>query len=119
MIDIPELALRNVATLLEVEERGAAFLYLAERRSTLLLVRQGVLYLTRHVETGVATLAEGDGMRRRARRRPRARGSALARLLRKSLRADVDTVAARAGSRQRDREASAASSVLGGVKSIS
>jgi MSHA biogenesis protein MshI len=63
VVDIPELALRNVATLLEVEERGAAFLYLTDRRSTLLLVRQGVLYLTRHVETGVKTLAESNGMR--------------------------------------------------------
>jgi MSHA biogenesis protein MshI len=62
-VDIPELALRNVATLLEVEERGAAFLYLTDRRSTLLLVRQGVLYLTRHVETGVKTLAESNGVR--------------------------------------------------------
>jgi MSHA biogenesis protein MshI len=64
VIDIPELSLRNVATLLETEQRGAAFLYVADRRSTLLLVRQGVLYLTRHVETGVKTLAEGDGLRR-------------------------------------------------------
>jgi len=58
VVDIPELSLRNVATLLEADERGAALLYLGERRSTLLLVRQGVLYLARHVETGVATLAE-------------------------------------------------------------
>jgi len=58
VVDIPELSLRNVATLLEADERSAALLYLGERRSTLLLVRQGVLYLARHVETGVATLAE-------------------------------------------------------------
>ena len=64
VIDIPELTLRNVATLLEAEDRGTAFLYLADRRSTLLLVRQGVLYLTRHVETGAATLADAGEMRR-------------------------------------------------------
>jgi MSHA biogenesis protein MshI len=65
VIDIPELALRNVAALAEGEERrGIAFLYLADRRSTLLLVRQGVLYLTRHVETGAATLAEAGELRR-------------------------------------------------------
>jgi len=58
VVDIPELSLRNVAALLETGERGTAFLYLGERRSTLLLVRQGVLYLARYVETGVATLAE-------------------------------------------------------------
>jgi len=64
VIDIPELSLRNVAALLESEDRGAALLYLGERRSTLLLVRQGVLYLARHVETGVATLAEAGELKR-------------------------------------------------------
>jgi len=64
VIDIPELALRNIAMLLETDERGAAFLYLADRRSTLLLVRQGVLYLTRQVETGAVTLADAGEMRR-------------------------------------------------------
>jgi MSHA biogenesis protein MshI len=63
VVDIPELSLRNVATLLESDQRGAALLYLSERRSTLLLVRQGVLYLTRYVETGVATLAEAGELR--------------------------------------------------------
>jgi MSHA biogenesis protein MshI len=61
VVDIPELSLRNVATLLEAD-RGAALLYLGERRSTLLLVRGGVLYLARHVETGVATLNEAGEM---------------------------------------------------------
>jgi MSHA biogenesis protein MshI len=64
VIDIGELSLRNVATLFEAEQRGTAFLYLGERKSTLLLVRQGVLYLARHVETGVATLAEAGELRR-------------------------------------------------------
>jgi MSHA biogenesis protein MshI len=64
VIDIPELSLRNVATLLETEERGTAFLHLGDRRSTLLLVRQGVLYLTRHVETGAVTLADAGELRR-------------------------------------------------------
>jgi MSHA biogenesis protein MshI len=63
VVDIPELSLRNVATLLESDQRGAALLYLSERRSTLLLVRQGVLYLARHMETGVATLAEAGELR--------------------------------------------------------
>jgi MSHA biogenesis protein MshI len=63
VIDIAELSLRNVATLFEDGERGTAFLYLGERHSTLLLVRQGVLYLARHVETGVATLAEAGELR--------------------------------------------------------
>lgn len=63
VVDIPELSLRNIATLLESDQRSAALLYLSERRSTLLLVRQGVLYLTRHIETGVATLAEAGELR--------------------------------------------------------
>jgi MSHA biogenesis protein MshI len=63
VIDIPELSLRNVAARLEAGERGTAFLYLGERRCTLLLVRQGVLYLARYVETGVATLAEAGELR--------------------------------------------------------
>src|SRR5262249_44832796 len=63
VIDIPELSLRNVAALLETEDRGTALLHLADRRSTLLLVRQGVLYLTRHVETGAVTLADAGEMR--------------------------------------------------------
>ena len=63
VVDIPELSLRNIATLLESEQRGAALLYLSERRSTLLLVRQGVLYLARYIETGVATLAEAGELR--------------------------------------------------------
>jgi MSHA biogenesis protein MshI len=63
VVDIPELSLRNIATLLEGDQRGAAFLYLSERRSTLLLVRQGVLYLARYIETGVATLMEAGELR--------------------------------------------------------
>jgi MSHA biogenesis protein MshI len=63
VIDIPELSLRNVATLLEDTERGTAFLHLDERRCTLLLVRQGVLYLARHVEIGVASLEEAGELR--------------------------------------------------------
>ena len=64
VIDIPELCLRNVAALLEVEQRGTAFLHLGERRGTLLLVRQGVLYLARYVETGAASLAEAGELRK-------------------------------------------------------
>lgn len=63
VVDIAELSLRNIAMLLDTEQRGAALLHLGERRSTLLLVRQGVLYLTRHVETGVATLADSGDLR--------------------------------------------------------
>ena len=36
---------------------------MSERRSTLLLVRQGVLYLARYIETGVATLRDAGELR--------------------------------------------------------
>ena len=62
-IDIVELALRNVATALEGEDRGVALLYLADTAGFLLLVRHGVLYLARHIETGVVTLRNAAGLR--------------------------------------------------------
>jgi len=63
VIDIPELSLRNVAALLEEENRGVALLYLADSYGVLLLVKQGIMYLTRRIETGAATLRQADGMR--------------------------------------------------------
>ena len=62
-IEIVELSLRNIAARLEEDARGVAFLYLAESSGVLLLVRQGVLYLTRHIETGVDALRQADGLR--------------------------------------------------------
>ncbi len=62
-IEIVELSLRNIAARLEEDARGVALLYLAETSGVLLLVRQGILYLTRHIETGVSSLREADGVR--------------------------------------------------------
>ncbi len=62
-IEIVELSLRNIAARLEEDARGVAFLYLGETSGVLLLVRQGILYLTRHIETGVSSLHEADGLR--------------------------------------------------------
>lgn len=62
VIDILELSLRNIATLLEEESRGVAFFYFGETSGVLLLVRQGVLYLTRRLDTGVRTLEEAQGL---------------------------------------------------------
>lgn len=62
-IEILELSLRNVAAQLEEDSRGLAFLYLAENSGTLLLLRQGTLYLTRHIETGVGMLRDANGTR--------------------------------------------------------
>jgi MSHA biogenesis protein MshI len=62
-IDIEELCLRNIADRLEEHGSGIAFVYLADRHSVLILVRQGVMYLTRRIDTGVVTLAEAEGLR--------------------------------------------------------
>ena len=57
-IDILELALRNIAVLLDTEGRGVALLYLHHDGGVLLLVRGGVLYLARHIETGTEQLRD-------------------------------------------------------------
>jgi MSHA biogenesis protein MshI len=62
-IDILELSLRNLAVLLDRDERGVALLYLAENSGVLLVVRQGTLYLARRLETGVQTLRDANGLR--------------------------------------------------------
>lgn len=62
-IDIVELSLRNLAVLLDRDDRGIALLYLAETSGVLLVVRQGTLYLARRLETGVRTLRDSDGLR--------------------------------------------------------
>jgi MSHA biogenesis protein MshI len=56
VIDILELALRNIAVLLDRDDRGVALLYLHRRGGVLLLVRGGVLYLARHLEAGTEQL---------------------------------------------------------------
>lgn len=63
VIDVIELCLRNVAAALEDNGRGVALLYLADKGGILLLVRQGVLYLTRRIDTGVETLRSENGLR--------------------------------------------------------
>ena len=62
-IDIPELCMRNLTAQLAEDEYGVACLYVGDRRGVLTLTRQGVIYLTRHVDVGSATLADSDGLR--------------------------------------------------------
>jgi MSHA biogenesis protein MshI len=59
IIDIPELALRNIASLLPEDVAGVALLYLSSRNGLITLTRQGTLYLSRRIETGWEMLA-GD-----------------------------------------------------------
>jgi MSHA biogenesis protein MshI len=63
VMDVIELSLRNVGALLEEDSRGVALLYLADKIGILLLIRQGILYLTRRIETGVETLRQANGLR--------------------------------------------------------
>ena len=56
VIDIPELALRNVSALLPEDVAGVALLYLARRNGLIVLTRQGTLYLSRRIELGLEQL---------------------------------------------------------------
>lgn len=52
VIDIPELCLRNLSSLLPQDEKGVALLVLEQNSAHLVLTRQGVLYLTRRIDLG-------------------------------------------------------------------
>ena len=58
VIDIPELCIRNVAVLLPEDKDGVAFMHFTENRGYLTITRQGVLHLTRHLDTGRRALAD-------------------------------------------------------------
>jgi MSHA biogenesis protein MshI len=51
-IDVPELCLRNLSALLPQDHKGVAMLALNERFAQLVITRQGVMYLTRRIDTG-------------------------------------------------------------------
>lgn len=63
-IDIPEMAVRNVAALFEEENRGLAFLALIEGNGLLTITYRGELYLARRIELSSAALAGADDERR-------------------------------------------------------
>ena len=50
-IDIPELCLRNVSALLPQDDKGVAMLALNENYAQLVMTRQGMMYLTRRIDT--------------------------------------------------------------------
>lgn len=58
VIDITEMALRNLAAHLEEDVRGVAMLYLDEDHGIITVTRQGSLYLSRRLETGTTHLFE-------------------------------------------------------------
>ncbi len=59
-IDIPEMAVRNVAALFEEANRGLAFLALGQGDGLLTITYQGELYLARRIEIGSDALAQAD-----------------------------------------------------------
>lgn len=63
VIDIPELALRNVNALFENDEKSTALIHLEDKHSELLLTQRGQLYFKRRLEFGldqIASLDSGD-----------------------------------------------------------
>lgn len=63
-IDIPEMAIRNVAVLFEEENRGLAFLALSKGDSLLVITFGGELCLARRIEMSPEALAQDDPERR-------------------------------------------------------
>ncbi len=64
VIDVPELAQRNVATLFETEGRGLAMLAFDEEGGLLTFTAGGELYLSRRIEVGSLMLEQADAGRR-------------------------------------------------------
>jgi MSHA biogenesis protein MshI len=62
VVDIPELALRNLASLLPEAEQGLILLWLAEKSAQLIVIKQSTLYFARHVHlSGNKTAGAGLG----------------------------------------------------------
>lgn len=57
-VDIPELALRNVASLMDAEDRGVALLCLAENSGFITLTRRDVLYMSRTLNIALDELRD-------------------------------------------------------------
>lgn len=66
VIDIPEMAQRNMASLLEENGRGLAMLSFGAEEGLLTVNYGGELYLSRHIEVALSHLQEEDAERRRA-----------------------------------------------------
>ena len=52
VVDVPELAMRNIASLLPEDVGGAALVYLGRENGLVTLTRQSILYLSRRIESG-------------------------------------------------------------------
>ncbi len=58
VIDIPELALRNIAALLPEDVAGVAMVYIGSDKGLITITRQHTLYLSRRFATGVNALPD-------------------------------------------------------------
>ncbi|GAB3451997.1 hypothetical protein GCM10027321_00140 [Massilia terrae] len=64
VIDIPEMAQRNIAAMLEPEGRGLAMLTLGDDGGLLTVTYGAELYLSRRIDISLASLADADDERR-------------------------------------------------------
>ncbi len=58
IIDIPELALRNVAAMLPEDVGGVALIYVGQKQGLITITKQSQLYLSRTINSGTSTLPE-------------------------------------------------------------
>lgn len=58
IIDIPELALRNISSMLPEDVGGVALIYVGQDQGLITITRQSTLYLSRMIKTGSAALPE-------------------------------------------------------------
>ncbi len=66
VIDVPEMAQRNIAALVEPEGRGVAFLSFDAQGGLLTVTFSGELYLSRRIDVPLAQLHSGDAEQRNA-----------------------------------------------------
>jgi len=62
IIDIPELAMRNIAARLEQDKAGLAMLYFEPQRGVITLTRDATLYLARSLDIGYQDLIESPSL---------------------------------------------------------
>jgi len=58
VIDIPELALRNIASLLPEDVGGVALIYIGQDKGLITITRQSTLYLSRRIDKGINALPD-------------------------------------------------------------
>lgn len=61
IVDIPEMAIRNLAMLIPEENRGLALIHLDDTGGIITISRQGTLYLTRRLDTTARELQLAQG----------------------------------------------------------